>query len=210
MHFPSGVALEDYHTKWTGFQPKNPVRLLVSLGVESFMLAAGFFLMGLYPIASIVLVASSFYLMFKTLNRTIKWLSSETMQDCIGRLFGKKEWIERLPVYDSQSVEKKGIMRTVGTDQITRSVIFFFDIIKEEKQSPNRIQKKNHRWVFLLSSSNPIKIIKEDREVHVKNKMTDAKAAFLRHLIEYKGRLTQNSEGISYQMENMDWSLLEN
>lgn len=204
--FDESVARTSYEAKWSGcLSNKERKYLLKRKAVELFMICTGFSLIFLssYIILGGMLVISGIYLTCDSLHRhTFKALFNGKMEDCIGRILGKKEFIETLPIFEN-SKDKKGIMRTVNDKGATQSVIFVYTAYKEKKG----IQKcRKYFWMFLFNLEENRFIYKPSYEIRIKDDMPGNKELFLTHLVKQKGYLAPNSDRLSYKLnDGVDW-----
>lgn len=202
-------ARNSYDAKWLGcLSPKERKEILLRKAVELFMICTGFSLIFLssYIIVGSILFLSGTCLMLESLNRrAIKAICNGGMEECIGRILGGKEKIEKLPLFADRE-HKQGLMRTEDEKGITQSVIFTFSV---NKNKDGGIQTILYLWMFLLTNETRIQIKKSTYQIRIKNDMTGDKELFLRHLIKQNGSLAQNTAGISYQLnDGVDWALL--
>lgn len=224
----SPVAQESYDLEVlekNGYVEKSCKHLVVKLLIEGFMLAMGYALIGmLYPLTGGLVLGLSAYFFANTLKKAYSRFFEDKAQPsnleikgCIidivnglTKVLGGRDKIDNLPVMKTGCTQK-AIMRTLGADSKTISVIFFFLIANNKKPSTCNIKK--HVWMYTLK---PCKYIQQTRRISkrhhailLRNKMTTAEMIFLKHLVKNQGHLSPNSRGISYHMDKeMDWNLL--
>lgn len=205
------AKLSYYCSVWKGHyvhanQSRN--QFLIHLILELFLFATGMFIKAAYPLLGFGACVTGAVMMIRTIND----YGINKMEEAVGCILGGKKNIRKLPKY---GVDKKAaIMRIVYNDR-TVGVIFNFTVINEKYAAVPKIHKS---WVFILCNHVAIREMEINEEMknvpHYKQmkayQIKACQGAFLTHLVQNRGVLSRNSQGVSYHMNDpMNWNLFD-